>query len=162
MVYCLHVLKFRLTNLLSLINRYFKCHKFNARFVTYRGITLIKFTLFVDQSCSNFQAYRKNIISSNEPAHEIWNLSHMRPAKAQASLRVCAVSSEPSLFAHMNYGSRRRVRPKIRDLAPLDGCACIFEEWIYGGQKVPKSHELAQIPFIRRESSKLLKSCDVS
>ena len=27
---------------------------------------------------------------------------------------------EPSLFVHMEYGSRRRVRPKIR-LAPLDG-----------------------------------------
>ena len=48
-------------------------------------------------------------------------------------------------IAHMNYGSRRRVRPKIRHLAPLDGCACVFEEWIYGGQKMPKSHELARI-----------------
>ena len=26
------------------------------------------------------------------------------------------------------YGSRRRVWPKIRHLAPLDGCACAFEE----------------------------------
>ena len=43
------------------------------------------------------------------------------------------------------YGSRRRVRPNIRHLAPLDGCACAFEEWIYGGQKVPKSHELANL-----------------
>ena len=74
-----------------------------------------------------------------------WYLSHRRPAKAQASLRIRAVSPEPSLFAHMNYGSRRSVRQKIGHLAPLDGCACEFEEWIYGGQKVPKSHELAQI-----------------
>ena len=51
-----------------------------------------------------------------------WYLSHRRPAKAQA-----------------------RVRLKIRHLAPLDGCACVFEECIYRGQKVPKSHELAQI-----------------
>ena len=36
-------------------------------------------------------------------------LSYRRPAKAQASLRICAVSPEPSLFAHMKYGSRRRV-----------------------------------------------------
>ena len=32
-----------------------------------------------------------------------WYLSHRRPAKAQASLRIRAVSPEPSLFAHMNY-----------------------------------------------------------
>ena len=47
----------------------------------------------------------------------LWYLSHRRPANAQASLRIRAVSPEPSLFAHMNYGSRRRVRPKIRHLA---------------------------------------------
>ena len=28
-------------------------------------------------------------------------------------------------------------------LAPLDGCACAIEEWVYEGQNVPKSHELA-------------------
>ena len=50
---------------------------------------------------------------------------------------ICAVSPEPSLFAHMKYGSRRRVRPKIRHLAPLDGCTCAFEEWVYGGRKEP-------------------------
>ena len=53
-----------------------------------------------------------------------WNLSHRWPAKA-------------SLFAHMTYGSRWRVWPKIRNLAPLDGCACLFEEWVYGGWNVP-------------------------
>ena len=40
----------------------------------------------------------------------LWYLSHRRPAKAQASLRIRAVSPEPSLFAHMKYGSRRWVR----------------------------------------------------
>ena len=58
----------------------------------------------------------------------LWNLSYMRPAKAQASLRICAVLLEPLLFAHMKHGSRRRVQPKIRHLAPLDGCSCVFEE----------------------------------
>ena len=55
-----------------------------------------------------------------EPAHEIMVLitSKRRPAKAQASLRIRAVSPEPSLFAHNKYGSRRRVRLKIRHLAP--------------------------------------------
>ena len=49
----------------------------------------------------------------------------------------CAGSPEPSLFAYIKNGSRRRVQPKIRHLAPLDGCACAFEEWIYGGRKIP-------------------------
>ena len=71
---------------------------------------------------------------------------HRRPSKAQASIR--AVSPEPSLFAHMKYGSWRRVRPKIRHLALLDGCACVFKEWVYGGQKVPWSHELAQLMIL--------------
>ena len=39
-------------------------------------------------------------LGCNEPAHEIM---------AQASLRILAVSPEPSLFAHVKYGSRRRV-----------------------------------------------------
>ena len=46
----------------------------------------------------------------------LWYLSHRRPAKAQASLRIRAVSPEPSLFAHTKYGSRQTVRPKIRHL----------------------------------------------
>ena len=74
----------------------------------------------------------------------LWYLSHRRPAKAQASLRMCAVSPETSLFANMKYGSRRRGRPKIRHLAPLDGCACAFEEWAYGGRKIPYMHNLVR------------------
>ena len=58
----------------------------------------------------------------------LWYLSHRRPAKAQASLHIRAVSPEPSLFAHMKHGSRRSVGPEIRHLAPHDGCACAFEE----------------------------------
>ena len=58
----------------------------------------------------------------------LWYLSLRRPVKTQASLRICTFSPEPSLFAHMKYGSKRRARPKIRHLAPLDGCACVFEE----------------------------------
>ena len=38
-------------------------------------------------------------------------LAHRQPAKAQASLRIHAVLPEPSLFAHMKYGSRRKVQP---------------------------------------------------
>ena len=77
----------------------------------------------------------------------LWYLSHRRPAKAQASLHIRAVSPEPSLFAHIIYGSSRRVRPNIRHLAPLDGSAYTFKELVYGGRKVPQSHDMAQLFF---------------
>ena len=80
-----------------------------------------------------------------------WYLPHRRPAKAPAHLRICAVSPEPSLLAHMKYGSRWRVRPKFRHLATVDGCTCGFEEWVYGGRKVPSSHESAQMVSIFKE-----------
>ena len=50
---------------------------------------------------------------------------------------ICAVSPEPSLFIHMKYGSRRRVWQKIRHLSLLYGCVYAFEEWVYGGWKMP-------------------------
>ena len=93
-------------------------------------------------SSDNFEYYYP--IGDMSQLMRFWYLSHRRPAKAKASLRICAVSPEPLLFAHMNY-SRRRIRQKIRHLAPLDGCAGVFEEWIYWGQKVPKSRELARM-----------------
>ena len=65
----------------------------------------------------------------------LWYLSHRRPVKAQASMRIRAVSPRTSLFAHMKHGSRRRVRQKIRHLAPLNSCTCAFEVWVYGGRK---------------------------
>ena len=36
----------------------------------------------------------------------LWYLTLRLPVKAQASLRTRAVSPEPSLFAHIKYGSR--------------------------------------------------------
>ena len=57
--------------------------------------------------------------------------SYRRPAKAQASLRIRTTSPDLSLFAHKKSGSGRRARPNIRHLAPLDGCACAFEERVY-------------------------------
>ena len=59
----------------------------------------------------------------------LWYLSQRWPAKAQASLCIQAVSPEPSLFAQTKYGCRGRVRPNMRQLAPLDSCACAFEEF---------------------------------
>ena len=48
----------------------------------------------------------------------------MRAAKVQASLRIRAVSPEPSLLAHTSSESRGTFREKARSLAPLNGWAC--------------------------------------
>ena len=54
----------------------------------------------------------------------IWYLSPVRAAKVQASLRIRAVSPEPSLLAHTSSESRGTFRQKARSLAPLNGWAC--------------------------------------
>ena len=54
----------------------------------------------------------------------IWSLSPMRAAKVQASLRIRAVSPEPSLLAHTSSESRGIFTQKARSLAPLNGWAC--------------------------------------
>ena len=51
----------------------------------------------------------------------------MRAAKVQASLRIRAVSPEPSLLAHTSSESRGTFRQKSRSLAPLNGWACAVE-----------------------------------
>ena len=60
-------------------------------------------------------------------ARRIWYLSPMRAAKVQASLRVRAVSPEPSLLAHTSSESSGTFRQKARSLAPLNGWACAVE-----------------------------------
>ena len=57
----------------------------------------------------------------------IWYLSPMRAAKVLASLRIRAVSPEPSLLAHTSSESRGIFRQKARSLAPLNGWACAVE-----------------------------------
>ena len=57
-------------------------------------------------------------------AKRICYLSPMRAAKVQASLRIRAVSPEPSLLAHTSSESRGTFRQKARSLAPLNGWAC--------------------------------------
>ena len=51
----------------------------------------------------------------------------MRVAKVQASLRIRAVSPEPSLLAHTSSESRGTFRQKARSLAPLNGWACVVK-----------------------------------
>ena len=48
----------------------------------------------------------------------------MRAAKVQASLRIRAVSPEPSLLAHTSSESRETFGRKARSLAPPNGWAC--------------------------------------
>ena len=48
----------------------------------------------------------------------------MRAAKVQASLRIRAVSPEPSLLTHTSSESRGTFRQKARPLAPLNSWAC--------------------------------------
>ena len=60
-------------------------------------------------------------------AKRICYLSPMRAAKVQASLRIRAVSPEPSLFAHTNSESRGTFSQKARSLPPLNGWACAVE-----------------------------------
>ena len=60
-------------------------------------------------------------------AKRIWYLSQMQAAKVQASLRIRAVSPEPSLLAHTSSESRGTFRQKIRSLVPLNGWACAVE-----------------------------------
>ena len=56
-------------------------------------------------------------------AKRIWYLSPMRAANVQASLRIRAVSPEPSLLAYTSSESRGTFRQKTRSLAPLNGWA---------------------------------------
>ena len=48
-------------------------------------------------------------------------LSHKRPAKAQASLRISAASPEPLLLTDMKDN-------KCMPVAQIGDCACAFEE----------------------------------
>ena len=65
-----------------------------------------------------------NLTSYVDRVKRIWYLSPMRAAKVQASLRIRAVSPEPSLLAHTSSESRGTFRQKARSLALLNGLAC--------------------------------------
>ena len=67
---------------------------------------------------------------------QLWNYGTYHTGDQQRPRRAW-VSPEPSLFAHMKYGNRRRIRPKIRHLRPLNGYTCTFEDLVYGGRIEP-------------------------
>ena len=74
------------------------------------------------RSCQSHTEWRSKLKMGR--AKRIWYLSPMRAAKVQASLRIRAVSPEPSLLAHTSSESRGTFKQKARSLAPLNGWAC--------------------------------------
>ena len=78
----------------------------------------------------------------------IWYLSPMRAVKVQASLRIRAVSPEPSLLAHTSSESRGTFRQKARSLAPLNVWACAVKICHDGMLKDTNLLDGAQLIFI--------------
>ena len=78
----------------------------------------------------------------------IWYLSPMRAAKVQASLRIRAVSPEPSLLAHTSSESRGTFTQKARSLAPLIGWACAVKICHDGMVEDTNSLDGAQIVLV--------------
>ena len=81
----------------------------------------------IERPCDMLNAVSKMVIGYLGRVKLIWYLSPMRAAKVQASLRIRAVSPEPSLLAHTSSESRGTFRQKARSLAPLNGWACAVE-----------------------------------
>ena len=77
----------------------------------------------------NLDANVNESLPFNEPAHEIWILNaHRWTAKVHASLRICAVSSEPSLFTYTKYDSGCRLKPNKKTLIPHGSFDCMLTE----------------------------------
>ena len=82
--------------------------------------------IILPEECFHFLAltFYSGCFCHLDHVKRIWYLSPMRAAKVQASLRIRAVSPEPSLLAHTSSESRGTFRQKARSLAPLNGWAC--------------------------------------
>ena len=93
----------------------------------------------------------------------IWYLSPMRAAKVQGSLRIRAVSPEPSLLAHTSSESWGTFRQKARSLAPLNGWACAVKICHDGMLEDTNSLDGAQIwvchNYINSDNIRILHGC---
>ena len=98
-------------------------------------------------SCFKLQYSSANYCSQMGRAKRIWYLLPMRAAKVQASLRIRAVSPEPSLLAHTSSDSRGTFRQKARSLAPLNGWACAVKICHDGMLEDTNSLDGAQMTF---------------
>ena len=75
----------------------------------------------------------------------------MPAAKVQASLRIRAVSPEPSLLlAHTSSESRGTFRQKARSLSPLNGWACAVKICHDGMLEDTDSLDGAQLTYSSR------------
>ena len=84
----------------------------------------------------------------------------MRAAKVQASLRIRAVSPEPSLLAHTSSESRGTFRQKARSLAPLNGWACavkICHDGMLEDTNSPDGAHLFKVVIQKTEETKTTK-----
>ena len=93
----------------------------------------------------------------------IWYLSPLRAAKVQASLRIRAVSPEPSRLAHTSSESRGTFSQKARSLAPLNGWACAVKICHDGMLEDTNSLDGADI-FIEKVLMNILQTyliCDI-
>ena len=97
----------------------FMCFVYVRLYLLYSPLLHIIFVIKVLSFC-----LRCHLLVHLGRAKRIWYLSPMRAAKVQASLRIRAVSPEPSLLAHTSSESRGTFRRKARSLAPLNGWAC--------------------------------------
>ena len=91
--------------------------------------------------------------SKMDHVKRIWYLLPMRAAKVQVSLRIRAVSPEPSLLAHTSRESRGTFRQKARSLAALNGWACAVKICHDGMLEDTNSLDGAQICFKMVKSS---------
>ena len=78
--------------------------------------SLCYFVFFFVFSPRRYGEKTKKRNGTNQPPY----LSHMRAAKIQTSLRICAVSSEPSFLSYTKHRSNGMLRPKFRLKDPLE------------------------------------------
>ena len=114
---------------------------------TWVHISLDLYTIVV-----NFPTYNMDRVK------RIWYLSPMRAAKVQASLRIRAVSPEPSLLAHISSESRRTFRQKARSLAPLNDWACAVKVCHDGMLEDTNSLDAAHITYFQPASQHVYES----
>ena len=121
--------------------------------IYYRSNFLANSSFRNRSSCMNIFRYSNAPFSSLisyclDRVKRIWYLSPMRAAKVQASLRIRAVSPEPSLLAHTSSESRGTFRYIARSPAPLNGWAWAVKIWHDGMLEDTNSLDGARLMFV--------------
>ena len=120
--------------------------KENSHLTSSCHISIIPFDPYVQVLSPDVKVmFQPNVWKQMDPVKRIWYLSPMRAAKVQASLRIGAVSPEPSLLAHTSSESRGTFRQKARSLASLNGWACAVKSCHAGMLEDTNSLDGAQL-----------------